>query len=52
MYWDCSGRILNRLNGSLHESLGINPAIILTAFFEVEKCVNYMKNYPKKLSPN
>jgi hypothetical protein len=29
MYWDCSGRILSPLNSSLHESLGLDPVIIL-----------------------
>jgi hypothetical protein len=37
MYWDCNGKILQNLNASLQESLGLKPLIILIILFWILK---------------
>ena len=48
MYWDCSGRILRCLNSSLQESLGLDPLLILTAFFWSWKMCGLYEELPQK----
>ena len=33
MYWDCNGSTFNFLNSPLHESLGLNPVMIVYDLF-------------------
>jgi hypothetical protein len=37
MYWDCNGKILQTLNVSLQEYLGLNPLMILIILFWILK---------------